>query len=352
MDAIEWAHRDLVHLVWAAAALCAGLAALELRREAALGRFVSRAMQPRLASAAPVGQRLARVAAIFAMLVCGVLALMRPQSQGAVESVSGRRVSADIMVVLDVSRSMLAEDAAPNRLGRARAEISAMLEQLGGHRVGLIAFAGKAAILAPLTPDYAFFRMMLRGADPASVSRGGTAIGEALRLAVRAFGADGSGGARLILLITDGEDHDSYPREAAKEAADAEIAIVSVGLGSEEGSPILLTDPDTGVKKPLVDSGGQPVVSRVDGELLRDIALATGGAYVPAGTAALDLESIVREHVVPILRDAAPSAARGRARDLYPWPVLGALLFLVLAAGLGAPARRRRLTHGEEGESR
>jgi Ca-activated chloride channel family protein len=246
------------------------------------------------------------------------------------------------MVVLDVSRSMLAEDAAPNRLARARAEISSMLDRLRGHRVGLIAFAGKASVLSPLTPDYGFFRMMLRGANPSSVSRGGTAIGEALRLAVEAFGEDGASGARMILLITDGEDHESAPREAAKAAAEAGVAIVAVGLGSEEGAPILVTDPRSGAKRPVTDAAGNQVISRVDGELLRDIALATGGAYVPAGTAALDLESIVSEHVVPLLRDGAEARTRVARTDLYMWPVMAALVFLLLAALLAGAARRRR----------
>lgn len=339
---LEWAHPERVHLLWLAAAIGAALLLLELRREADLERFVSRLMQQRLARGASRAQRVMQIAAAASCLGLGVLGLMRPKLASVDESATGRRTSADVMVVLDVSRSMLAEDAAPNRLARARAEISSMLDRLRGHRVGLIAFAGKASVLSPLTPDYGFFRMMLRGANPSSVSRGGTAIGEALRLAVEAFGEDGASGARMILLITDGEDHESAPREAAKAAAEAGVAIVAVGLGSEEGAPILVTDPRSGAKRPVTDAAGNQVISRVDGELLRDIALATGGAYVPAGTAALDLESIVSEHVVPLLRDGAEARTRVARTDLYMWPVMAALVFLLLAALLAGAARRRR----------
>lgn len=340
IGSIEWARPEWVHGLWAVAAIGAALLILELRRERALERFMSRSMQRRLARGPSRGQRLARIAAAVGCLAAGVLGLMRPQAAATDTSTSARRTSADVMVVLDVSRSMLAEDAAPNRLARARAEISSMLDRLEGHRVGLIAFAGKAAVLAPLTPDYGFFRMMLRGASPSSVSRGGTAIGEALRLAVEAFGSEAARGARLVLLITDGEDHDSEPREAAKAAAEAGIAVVAVGLGSEEGAPILITDPESGAKKPVLDAAGNQVISRVDGALLRDIALTTGGAYVPAGTAALDLESIVSEHVVPLLRDAPAAMTRAARRDLYMWPVLASLVLLVLSVLLSGAGRR------------
>ena len=338
---LDWARPELIHLMWIAIVIALLLAFLELRADRGLGRFVSSIMQHRLAAAPTRNQRAARLVAIGLCLIFSVLALMRPQSRTTSEGLSGRQVSGDVLVVLDVSKSMLAEDAVPNRLERAKAEIGAMVDKLQGHRVGLIAFAGKAAILSPLTPDYSFFRMMLRGASPTSVSRGGTAIGEALRLAIEAMGDETATSARLVLLITDGEDHDSYPREAAKLAAEADVRVVTVGLGSEDGAPLLITDPRSGVKKPVTDASGQPVVSRVDGDLLREIALTTKGAYVPAGTAALDLDSIIDEHIVPLLRDAAPSATRVVARELYPWPVLLSLICLVFSVIVVAPARRR-----------
>ena len=215
IDGMTFLYPELIHLVWAVVALVALLAWLELRGQSALARFLSPVMLIRLSDRPSLSRRIVKLVLILATLVLGVVALMRPQSHGA-EMVSSRRVSSDIMVVLDVSKSMLAEDAAPNRLARARAEIIELVDQLQGHRVGLVAFAGRASVLCPLTSDYGFFRMILRAVDTNSVGRGGTRIGEAVRKGVAAFGP--GSGARLILLITEGEDHDSYPREAAGKA--------------------------------------------------------------------------------------------------------------------------------------
>jgi len=331
----DWtfAHPRLVHLVWAAVGLVALLAWLEFRNVDALGRFLSPAMQSRLSRRASLVRRLVRLGLILVALLAGVVGLMRPQSRGGTEAVSARRVSADIMVVLDTSRSMLAEDAAPNRLSRAKAEVAEMVDQLTGHRVGLIAFAGRAAVLCPLTPDYGFFRGVLRDVDTRSAGRGGTRIGDAIRKAIAAFGP--GSGARLILLITDGEDHDSFPMDAAKEAAAAGIRIVTIGFGSEQGSEITLTDPETGARSLLTDRDGNVVKSRLDGELLRKIALATEGVYVPAGVAALDLESIVERHVKPIVRETE-SATRTVTVEHYRWFVLAALVALVAAVWVGS----------------
>lgn len=336
---ITFVHKPLVHLVWVAMAVAGALLALELRGDQALSRFVSPLMQRRLAQRMSRRRRVIRVGLIFTSLVLGILAIMRPQTPGATETVSAGRVSADIMVVLDVSRSMLADDAAPTRLDRAKAEVSDLAGKLRGHRIGLVAFAGRAAVLSPLTPDYSFFRMILDGADTRSVSRGGTAIGTAIRKAVSAF--DPGPGAKLIVLITDGEDHDSYPEDAAKEALEAGVRIVAIGFGSEEGSQISLVDPDTGARNLLSDQDGNPVVSRLDGELLRKIALTTEGAYVPAGVAALDLESIVDGHIEPLARTASDSSlVRQVPNEHYFWFVLGSLLALLGSVALGASAGR------------
>jgi Ca-activated chloride channel family protein len=340
MLGMDWVHDGYMWLLWAPVALVGALVWLELRGGDLLSRFVSAVMQSRLAERPPIERRMARLVFVFLALLLGVAALLRPQTPGSAQRLSSR-VSADIMVVLDVSRSMLADDAKPTRLSRAKAEIADMVSKLDGHRIGLVAFAGRAAVLAPLTPDYSFFRMILDGVDTNSVSRGGTNIGEGLRKAIRSF--DAGPGAKLILLITDGEDHDSYPREAAKQAVEAGIRIVSIGFGSEEGSQITLVEPDTGAKSLLVDGDRKPVVSRLDGALLRDLALETEGAYVPAGVAALDMESIVRQHLEPLIRDSATAAVvRTVPDEHYRWFALGALACLIIAVALGMSGRRAR----------
>jgi Ca-activated chloride channel family protein len=330
-------HQPRVHLVWAAVAIVAGLAFLELRGRGSLGALLSPLMQRRLVLRPSLSRTIARLALVLVALLAGILALMRPQARGETVSVAGSRVAADVIVVLDVSKSMLAEDASPNRLTRAKVELAAMARQLRGHRLGIVAFAGRAVLLCPLTPDHAFFDLVLGGIDTRSVSRGGTRIGDAVRTAVAAFPS--GPGAKLIVLITDGEDHESAPIDAAKAAAEAGVRIVAVGLGSEEGSPIVITDPKTGAKTPMLHDGS-PVVSRLDGKTLREMAATTEGVYVPAGTSALDLESIVREHIQPIVREEADAAQRVIPAERYPWMVLLALCALVAAVAVGSRAGR------------
>jgi Ca-activated chloride channel family protein len=342
---LDWAHPERVHLLWAVLALVGLLAWLELRGQDLLARFVSAVMAGRLAERLSPGARMARVGMIGLCLVAGVLALMQPRSTSATETVTPEAMSADVMVVLDVSRSMLAEDAAPNRLDRARAEITELVQAMGRHRFGLMAFAGRAAFLTPLTSDHAYFRMVLAGVSPDSVSRGGTRIGDALVAAVDAFGT--GSGARLIVLITDGEDHESMPLQAAEKARLAGIAVVAIGFGDEErGSPIIITDKKTGARTELREDGGKGkvVISRLDGPLLRQIAEKTGGAYIPAGTSGLDLESIVAEHIEPIARAGAPPAGRQVPAERYPVFILISMLALLGATLVGVTARAEATT--------
>ena len=340
MSHITFVHPQLLWLLAPAGALWLLLLWLDRRHGAVLDRFMSRLMQRRLASRLPAGRRWLRSICVLVALLSGLLALSRPQSPGELETVNSTQVSADVMVVLDVSRSMLAEDAAPNRLQRAKAEIGDLLSKLKGHRIGLVAFAGRAQVLCPLTPDYGFFRMILDRTDPRSIGRGGTRIGDGLRVAKAAF--SGGAGARLVLLITDGEDHDSFPLEAAQELKKDGIRVVSIGFGDERGSEITLTDPSTGARTFLVDRAGQLVRSRLDGKTLREIALATQGAYIPAGVAALDLESIIKEHIQPLVREQTQTqtATRTQPKEHHPWLLLVCFVALVSSVRLGLGAQR------------
>ncbi len=297
-------------------------------------------MQARLAHGAARPRRILKVALMGATLLFGIAALMRPQTPGGTE-VATQRAGGDVLVALDVSRSMLAEDAAPNRLARAKADVRELVDRVSGHRVGLVAFAGRASVMCPLTTDYGYFHLVLDGVDPGSVARGGTRIGDAVRKAVEAFGPN-RGAPRLLLLITDGEDHDSFPLDAADEAVRAGIRIAAIGFGSEAGSEIVLTDSDTGARTVLLDGDGRTVRSRLDGDLLRDLALRTEGVYVPAGTSAIDLQAIVDAHVEPLVADPSSGVRRRAPAEHYFWLVLAAAGCLVGAVWAGAPRSPRR----------
>lgn len=337
---IEWnfLHVERIHLVWVAIAVIALLVVLELRGRDALSSFLSPVMQRRLTAQASLSRALVRLGFVFVAMLAAIGALMRPQGRGEMETVTAAHASADVMFVVDVSRSMLAEDTAPNRFVRAKAEIDQLVGKLAGHRVGLVAFAGRAAPVCPLTPDHSFFRTVLSSLTTRSAGRGGTRVGEGIKTALRGFPP--GQGAKLIVLITDGDDQDPYSEEAAKAARDAGVKIVAVGLGSETGSQITLTDPQTGARTSLMHEG-KPVISKLEAEQLRKIALVTEGAYIPAGTSAIDLDSIMESHVRPIIAAAAETAVRAIPAEKYPWLVLASLLSLLAALWIGSSAERR-----------
>ncbi len=322
-------------LLWAVAAFVALLFWLDSRSSDVLSRFVSPTLAQRLVRAPSAARRRFSITLLGTSLALLVVALMRPQ--WGVQFVATPRVGAEIMVCLDVSNSMLAEDVAPNRLDRAKAELRDLLPFLDGDSIGLIAFAGRATVLSPLTPDFSFLRLVLDSAGPRSVSRGGTRLEEPIRKAVAGFGASGAA-SRSIILITDGEDHDSFPVEAAKAAAEKGIKILAIGFGDENGAEIQVTDPKTGAKKALRDESGNAVISRLDGAMLRQIALASGGAYVPAGTGVLDLQSIYDRHIASLTRGEMDGQRRTVRNEAYQWALLAALIFLL--ASVATSARR------------
>jgi Ca-activated chloride channel family protein len=331
---IDWQFAEVqrIHLVWLALAVVIALGVLELRGRSALGAFLSPVMQRRLTAQPTMARLAARLGLLLLAMLAAIGALMRPQVRGETETVTTIQATADVMFALDTSRSMLAEDAAPNRLARAKAEIAQLVGELEGHRVGLVAFAGRAAPMCPLTPDHSFFTTVLSTVNTRSAGRGGTRVGEAIKTAVRGFPA--GPGAKLIVLITDGDDQDPYTEEAAKLARDAGIKIVAIGLGSETGSEITLTDPQTGAKTKLMYDG-KPVISKLDGEKLRKLALVTEGAYIPAGTSAVDLQSIMKTHVAPMVSAAVAQAQRVIPAERYTWLVLASLGLLLAALWVG-----------------
>ena len=225
--------------------------------------------------------RVVLFALAFAFFVIG---LARPQI-GA--KLSERQTKgAEIMICLDVSNSMLAQDYSPNRLERAKMAISSIVDKLRDDRIGLIIFAGTSFVQLPVTTDYVSAKMFLSSIDAGSVPVQGTAIGDAIHTAIKSFSAQ-SEKSRVIILITDGENHEDDAIAAAREAADAGIRIYTVGVGSAQGQPVpvggqLLTDKD-----------GNIVVSKLDESVLRKVASAGGGAYVHAGNDEFGLNPII-----------------------------------------------------------
>lgn len=219
----------------------------------------------------------------FAFFVVG---LSRPQI-GA--KVSERQTKgAEIMICLDVSNSMLARDYSPDRLDRAKLAISSLVDKLREDRIGLIVFAGSSFVQLPITTDYVSAKMFLNSIDAGSVPVQGTAIGDAILTAAKSFSAQ-SEKSRVIILITDGENHEDDAVSAARQAAEAGIRIYTIGVGSAAGEPI----PVDG--ELLKDKNGEIVVTRLDEETLRKVAKAGGGAYIHAGMDEFGLNPIIDE---------------------------------------------------------
>jgi Ca-activated chloride channel family protein len=340
-------HRDRVHALWLLLAAVALLLWWDARTRHVLARLISPVMQARLILHQRAATRWLYHGLIIAALALAIFAWMRPQSHTVRPQRTFKQAS-DVMVVLDVSRSMLAADTSPNRLERARADLRDMLPALAGHRLGLIAFAGRAEPLCALTLDHDYFRQTLDLANDLSVSRGGTRIGDAIRAALAAFPdpaplPDGrpQTPSRVLILLTDGEDHESNPLAAAEAAAAAHTTIIAIGFGSEDGSELFFTNPTTGAREQVTDASGNPVRSKMDGETLRAIAQRTGGLYIPAGTAVLDLQSIVQRHISPLI-SATEQVTEREAFDernlLFLLSSLSCLVGAAFARAAGRPS--------------
>lgn len=205
-----------------------------------------------------------------------ILGLANPQIGSKVEEV--KQVGIDVFILLDVSNSMNAEDIKPNRLEKAKYEISELIKKLWGDRLGLIVFAGESYVQIPLTTDYSAANLFLSAVDNSSVPQQGTNISDAIQLAMNSFKEDAETD-KAIVVITDGEDHRGNLEEVAKEAVDKEIKLYSIGLGSPSGSPIPVLDKagnQIGFKK---DRRGNTVISKLDEETLQKIARLGNGNY-------------------------------------------------------------------------
>ncbi|MBR4687999.1 MAG: VWA domain-containing protein [Bacteroidales bacterium] len=217
----------------------------------------------------------------FAFFVIG---LARPQIGAKLSEHKSH--GAEIVICLDVSNSMLAEDYSPNRLDRAKLAISRLADKLKDDRIGLIVFAGSSFVQLPVTTDYVSAKMFLGSIDTESVPVQGTAMGDAIITGIRSFSAQ-SEKSRVIIVISDGENHEDDPVAAAKEAAENGIRVYTVGVGSSEGQPIPV---DGGLLK---DKDGEIVVTKLDEDMLRQVAKAGNGAYVHAGNDEFGLNPII-----------------------------------------------------------
>ncbi len=220
-----------------------------------------------------------------------IIGLSRPQIGARIKE--STKKGAEIMIALDVSNSMMAQDYSPNRLERAKLAISRLVDKLQGDRIGLIVFAGQSFVQLPITTDYVSAKIFLNSISNESVPVQGTALGDAITTAIRSFSSDAqmSRDNKAIILITDGENHEDDAVSAAKTAAEVGIKVFCVGVGSQEGKPI----PINSSGELLKDRQGNIVVTKLDEKTLEEVAAAGGGAYVRAGNTEFGLNPIIDE---------------------------------------------------------
>ncbi len=269
--------RNPAQLSWLIAAAAAALliAAGAWRRRKLSALMGDPATLARLIPPETKARRRLKAVLLVSGLFCLALALAGPQ--WGVELVATSGASREVVIAVDTSLSMLTEDVKPSRLEKAKQELSLLLDQLRGDRVGVIAFAGEAAVVCPLTSDIDAAKQLLRSIDTSTIPTPGTGIGKAIRLAVQSLSR--YPGAKTLVILSDGEDHKTDPLGAAEEAAAAGIKIYSVGIGTSEGEPIPLKDALGNLTSYKKDKHGATVVSKLSESTLTQIAAKSGGQY-------------------------------------------------------------------------
>lgn len=325
---MQFAALPYLYLLWLVPALLALHVYSFGRKRRTISAFMEPELEPHLLPQISRIRLWIKTMFVLAAVTALTISLMQPQWGKRWQEVPRR--GRDLMILLDVSRSMLADDVTPSRLERAKINIKDLIQILhrdGGHRIGLIVFAGRASLQCPLTLDYAFFLQKLNEVNPHTVVRGGTLIGDAIRQALHGFGTL-EHNYKDIILITDGEDHESFPLEAARAAVEQQVSIYTIGLGDRTQGTRIPIHKDGHLT--YVQHQGQEVRSKMHESLLLDIAQHTGGAYVPAGTRAIELDQIYTDHIAPKARRHLDVATREHQVHRYQWFVLAALILLAI----------------------
>jgi Ca-activated chloride channel family protein len=333
---MQFGHPEWLHALWGIPLVAWLIFALLRRRERQLAQLVSQNLWPIMAPEYSRRRQRWRLALWLTATALMLIALARPQWGFRWEDVKRRGL--DILVVLDTSRSMSAQDIKPNRLQRAKWGVRDLIGKLHGDRVGLIAFAGSSYAACPLTIDYAAFAAMLEDVYVGFVPRGGTAIAQALKTAVSSFEAGGVAD-RAIVLVTDGEDLEGDPLGLIPELKEKNIRVYAVGIGTAEGE--LIPDEAEGRAGFLKDRQGNVVKTVLREDALRRLALDTGGAYVRATPGDFGLERIYDLGIAQLKRAEQAGRLSKIFEERFPWFVGAALLFL-LAEALVAPRQRSR----------
>ncbi|MFH1458041.1 MAG: VWA domain-containing protein [Candidatus Omnitrophota bacterium] len=320
------------------AALAVFYAWVSKSRKMALERFAQKELLNELLDRIHPARQKLKTMMLIAAVLFGLLALLRPQWGFRWQEVKRRGL--DILIALDTSKSMLAADVKPSRLERSKLAIRDLTGNLKGDRVGLIAFAGSAFLECPLTVDYGGFLLSLEALDANIIPRGGTSISSAIKEAIRSY-EGGLNKYKVLIIITDGEEHEGDSLRAAEEAKKAGITIFCIGIGTKEGELISLSQED-GSWSYLKDRQGNVVKSRLNESVLERIALSTGGSYIRSTSMEFGLDLLYREKLSKMEKRDFESRLSKLYDERFQIP-LGLALILILFEPF-VTDRRSRLT--------
>jgi Ca-activated chloride channel homolog len=317
------AHPSYLFLFWLVPALIFFYLYAFRKKDKLIKAFCGETLYAELVPSVSPGRQKLKAALLLGSLSFLVVSLLQPRWGFQWEDI--KRQGIDIMVAIDVSQSMLAEDIKPSRLERAKRKVYDLCRMLEGDRIGLIAFAGTSFVQCPLTLDYGAFKLFLDYLEPDLIPVPGTSISQAIRAAINSFSRR-ERTSKALIIITDGEDLEGNALEAAQEAKKEGIRIFAIGVGQDGGAPIPMKDGSGGFKK---DGGGEMVLSRLDEAALQKIALETGGSYVRSVTGDLDLNKIYQEDIRgKIEKKELLSTRKKRWEERFQWFLFAAILLL------------------------
>ncbi|MCQ2285279.1 MAG: VWA domain-containing protein [Bacteroidales bacterium] len=307
---------------------------LQYKRKKKITKYADETMMERIVPERSKAKEYIKFALLMAALTCFIFALANPQVGSSLEK--GKRKGVDIMVCLDISNSMLAEDIKPNRLDASKMALSRFIDKLKGDRIGLVVFAGKAFVQLPITSDYAAAKMFINYVTPEMMNEQGTDIAEALDLAVVSMIPEDDGNedkqrmnaltSKVILVVSDGEDHFDEAVKMAGEVASLGCTIHTIGIGSTRGEPIPVRSANGSVSMKK-DNEGNTVMTRLNEEILQEVAAAGKGIYVHAGNANMGFEKI-QEKIDAMTKTDLDEVTFARYDSKFQYPLLLGLIFL------------------------
>lgn len=323
---MKFAYPSLAVLFWLVPALAAFFSVTLSQRRRAMKRFAQEPLMAEISSSSGEGRIKLRNVLVTVGFIFMVMALMRPQWGFKWQEV--KKMGLDIVVALDVSNSMLAEDIKPNRIERSKMAIKDLVRKLKGDRIGLIAFSGTAFLQCPLTLDYNGFLLALDDVDAVTIPIGGTSISNAIYKAIETF-EETAGDEKILIIVSDGEDHEGGIESVIAQAKSKKVRIFCLGIGSPDGELIPIPG-ERGKQGFLKDAEGNVVRTRLNEPMLQKISMETGGMYVRATGAQFGLDLIYQEELSKLQKQEFKTEMEKRYTERFQLPLGIALMLLAL----------------------